>query len=144
MREWKVLAALLCLLQIAAAGTIANAAEGSAKRTRTVVTGMATDALGRPMEGVRVILQTNDGQIFGRSVSDKGGHFAFSNVAPGFYELVANKADFKTALAVVTVTAAGAKPVELAMEAQTALSLQRRAPKSLTTRATNPSAAAGG
>jgi Carboxypeptidase regulatory-like domain/TonB-dependent Receptor Plug Domain len=129
MREWKVLAALVCLLQFAPAGTIANAAEGGAKKTGKVVTGTATDAIGRPMEGVRVILQTNDGRIISRSVSDKNGHFAFSNVPPGTYAVVANKAAFKTALALVTVTAAGAKPVELAMEAQTALSLQLRAQK---------------
>jgi protocatechuate 3,4-dioxygenase beta subunit len=134
MREWKVLAALVCLLQIAAVGTIANEAEGGAKKTGKVVTGTATDALGRPVEGVRVILQTDDGRIIGRSVSDKGGHFAFTNVTPGFYEVVANKADFETALALVTVTAAGAKPVELAMEEQTALSLQSRAQKLSQTR----------
>ena len=129
MREWKVLASLVCLLQIAAVGTIANAREGGAKKIGRVVTGTATDALRRPMGGVRVILQTSDGRIIGRSVSDKGGHFAFSNVAPGLYEVVANKADFETALALVTVTAAGAKPVELAMEEQTSLGLHSRAQK---------------
>src|SRR5215472_14179614 len=129
MRELKVLAVLVFLLQLAAPATIANAAEGAAKKTGKLVNGTATDALGRPMEGVRVILQTNDGRILGHSVTDKGGHFFFSNVAPGMYAVVANKADFKTALALVTVTAAGAKPVELAMEAQTALSLQLRAQK---------------
>lgn len=129
MREWKVLAVLVCLLQLALPAMIANAAERAAKKSGKSVTGRATDALGRPMEGVRVILQTNDGQILGHSVTDKGGHFTFSNVAPGMYAVVANKADFKTALALVTVTATGAKPVELAMEAQTALSLQLRAQK---------------
>src|SRR5215469_11019461 len=129
MREWKVLAVLACLLQLAVPATIANAAEGAAKKSGKLVTGTATDALGRPMEGVRVVLQTNDGRILGHSVTDKAGHFAFSNVAPGLYAVVANKADFKTALALVTVTAAGAKPVQLAMEAQAALSLQLRAQK---------------
>jgi hypothetical protein len=129
MRELKVLAVLVCLLQLAVPATIANAAEGAAKKSGKLVTGTATDALGRPMEGVKVVLQSNDGQILGHSVTDKGGHFTFSNVAPGMYAVVANKADFKTALALVTVTATGAKPVELAMEAQTALSLQLRAQK---------------
>jgi len=129
MRGWKVLAAVVCLFQLAAAGTIAKAAEGAAKNTGRVVTGTATDALGRPMEGVGVMLQTQEGRIIGRSVSDKTGHFAFSNVSPGLYAIVANKTDFKTAFSLVTVTAAGAQPVELAMEAQTALSLQLRAQK---------------
>ena len=129
MRELKVLAVLVCLLQLAPPATIANAAEGAAKESGKVVTGTATDALGRAMEGVRVILQTNDGRTLGHSVTDRGGHFTFSNVAPGMYAVVANKTDFKTALALVTVTATGAKPVALAMEAQTALSLQLRAQK---------------
>jgi hypothetical protein len=129
MRRVRMLAALACLLTMVASVTIAGAAEGAAKKNGKVVTGTATDALGRPMEGVKVVLQTQDGKIVGRSVSDKDGHFAFSNVAPGPYMIVANKTEFKTALALVTVTAAGAKPVGIAMEAQAALSLQLRAQK---------------
>ncbi|HTR63151.1 MAG TPA: TonB-dependent receptor [Candidatus Binataceae bacterium] len=124
-----MLAALACLLTMAANVMIASAAEGAAKKNGWTVTGTATDALGRPMDGVKVVLQTQDGRILGRSVTDKDGRFTFSNVSPGLYAIVANKTEFKTALELVTVTAAGAKPVGIAMEAQAALSLQLREQK---------------
>ncbi|MGO9452082.1 MAG: carboxypeptidase-like regulatory domain-containing protein [Candidatus Binataceae bacterium] len=107
-----------------ATGLIANAANTATSDIRKNVTGTVRDALGRPMEGVSLLLQTEDGHIVSQAATDKAGRFEFRNIGPGTYAVVANKTDFKTAATLVTVTSAGAKPLDLALEAQTARSLQ--------------------
>ena len=129
MRRLRIILAAICVLQIMATGLIANAANTATSNIRKNVTGTVKDALGRPMEGVSLLLQTQDGHIVSHVETDKAGRFEFRNVAPGIYAVVANKTDFKTAALIVTVTSAGAKPLDVAMEAQTALSLQLRAQK---------------
>ena len=114
MRRLKNFLAALCILQLMATGLIANAANTTSSNIRKNVTGTVKDALGRPMEGVALILQTQDGRIVSPANTDKAGRFEFKNVAPGMYAVVANKIDFKTAALIVTVTSAGAKPLDLA------------------------------
>src|SRR5439155_14471731 len=60
--------------------------------------------------------------------SDRQGRFAFSGIAPGTYAVTADKADFQTGTAIVTVGAAGpadttivltaTKPLDLALAAK--------------------------
>jgi hypothetical protein len=91
---------------------------------RLRVSGTVSDALGRPVNGALLILQREDGQIVARTKSQTSGHFEFTDIRLGTYAIVANKSGFATATAIVTVTAGGAKPVEISMEAQAALSMQ--------------------
>jgi len=88
------------------------------------VTGKVSDALGRPVNGAELVFQTQEGRIIARARSDHSGHFNFADIQPGTYAIVANKPGFATATSIVTVTARGARPVEISMEAQAALSMQ--------------------
>jgi outer membrane receptor protein involved in Fe transport len=88
------------------------------------ITGTVKDALGRPLAEADLILQTQDGKIVGRAKSDQNGHFRFSGIAPGSYAMVANKSGFRTAATIVQVTASGAKPLDVALESETALNLK--------------------
>src|SRR5258708_39767376 len=63
-----------------------SSAEGPVPRVSNVrlrINGSVNDALGRPLEGVGLILQTGDGKIMGRAFGDKGGTFEFKQVTPG-------------------------------------------------------------
>ncbi len=102
--------------------SLVNAAE--TKVDPRDITGTVNDALGRPLAGVSISLQDSSGKVAGKTRSDSQGHFIFGKLAPGVYAVMAEKPEFKTATAIVTVTATGAKPVELAMESEVALSLQ--------------------
>jgi hypothetical protein len=110
----------LCALQLLL-NTPANAAAASAVSQR--VSGTIIDGLGRPVNGAELILQSQDGRIIARAKSDHGGHFEFADIRPGTYIIVANKQGFATATSIETVTAHGAKPVDISMEAQTALNM---------------------
>lgn len=134
----------LCVLQL----VVYMSANCAAAVPRLLqVNGMVSDALGRPVNGVLLILQRVDGQIIARTKSQPSGHFAFADVRPGTYAIVANKSGFATAAAVVTVTTTGADPVDISMAAQTALSMPvaKRvdlAPSALGGRSALPTAAA--
>jgi hypothetical protein len=88
------------------------------------VTGTIIDALGRPVNDAELVFQTQDGHTIARTRSDSSGHFEFTNIRPGTYAIIANKSGFATATSIVTVTAVGARPVEISMQAQAALSMQ--------------------
>jgi outer membrane receptor protein involved in Fe transport len=100
----------------------ANAIAASSALQR--VSGRITDTLGRPVSGAELILQNQNGRIIAHAKSSRNGHFQFADIRPGTYAVVANKPGFGTATSIVTVTARGAKPVSISMEAQTALSMQ--------------------
>jgi Carboxypeptidase regulatory-like domain len=87
-------------------------------------TGTITDALARPVDGVDVIFQTQNGQIIARARSDRSGRFEFGYIRPGTYAVVASKGGFATAASIVPVTANGARPLVISMAAQTALNMQ--------------------
>ena len=104
-------------------GVICSGAQAS-KAPRGIVTGTATDALGRPLKGANVELQNSAGKVVARTKSDDEGHFTFAGVAPGVYAVVATKLSFKPATSIVSVAASGAKRLTLALQSETALSLQ--------------------
>jgi len=87
------------------------------------VSGIARDALQRPLAGVALRLETPDGKIVARGSTGKNGRFSLRGVAPGLYSLVGEKADFETATALVTVTARGAAS-DLTLASKSALDLQ--------------------
>src|SRR5215470_15198839 len=117
----------LSILQLIVAGK--TDAAGMSATTGRTVTGSVKDALGRPMENVSVTLQTRDGRTMATTTTDSAGHFQFSNISHGLYSVSATKKDFKQALSIVNVTAAGARPVEMAMISQGPLSLELKAQK---------------
>ncbi len=90
---------------------------------RQTIGGKVTDALGRPLAGVSLLLQDAAGKTAGHAESGPVGHFVFKGVAPGVYAIKAEKPNFKVATAIVSVTPNGAKTVTLALESQAALSM---------------------
>jgi len=86
------------------------------------VAGVVKDAIGRPLPGVSLVLQTNDGHIVSQGTTDSGGQFNFKQVPPGNYMIVANKAGFGTATAAIAA-ARMSVPITVTMEADQALSL---------------------
>src|SRR5260221_11652055 len=92
------------------------------------VTGVVSDALGRPLADTLLHLQSPDGREVARTTSDKQGSFTLPDVAPGTYAVTADKTDFQTGTAIVTVTGGGAadttitltatKPLDLALTAK--------------------------
>ncbi len=100
-------------------------ADGAPESTsaRKAITGKVTDAIGRPLAGARLELQNNAGRTVARANSDTEGRFTFAGIAPGVYAIVASKASFKPATAIVSVTKQGAKPLTLALQSESALNL---------------------
>ncbi|WP_158922882.1 TonB-dependent receptor [Acidisphaera sp. S103] len=71
------------------------------------VTGVARDALQRPLDSVQIRLETPDGKVIARGTTQKNGKYTLPTVAPGVYSLIGEKTGFATATAVVTVGAKG-------------------------------------
>src|SRR5271170_1427048 len=122
MRRLGIIMLSLIALTIRLSLTSADAAATS-PAGRHKITGTVKDAIGRPLPGVRLSLQTSEGKAKMKAQSAADGHFTFAGVAPGVYAVVAEKASFKTATAIVTVTARGVKPLEMALESEAALSM---------------------
>jgi len=88
------------------------------------ITGAVKDALGRPLKQAALSLQASSGRVVAHSTSNDEGEFSFKAIARGSYAVVATKDGFKTATAIVTVSAKGAAPLVLAMEAEKEVSLK--------------------
>ena len=111
----------LCAFQLAVSmRTRAGAADFTSQR----VSGIITDALGRPVNAAQLVFQNHQGGVVARTMSDRSGHFEFVNIRPGTYAVVAKKQGFATATSIVSVTPGIARPVNISMEAQTALNMQ--------------------
>ena len=87
------------------------------------VAGVVKNALGRPLGQAALSLQGSDGKVLAHSTSNGSGEFSFV-IARGIYAVVATKAGFKTATAIVTVPTKGAAPLVVAMEAEKEVSLK--------------------
>jgi outer membrane receptor protein involved in Fe transport len=112
------------LIQLAVC-TVAMAANSKAPAAVTYrIAGVVKDALGRPLKQAALSLQASNGRAVARAASNDEGEFSFEVKARGTYAVVAAKEGFKTATAIVTVSAKGAAPVVLAMEAEKAVSLK--------------------
>lgn len=106
MRSFPILVLGLATLLIQLFASPVDGAQASKPAGKTI-TGTVTDALGRPLEGVGLELQNSAGRIVAKAESDAKGHFTFANLALAVYAVVASKATFKTATAIVSVTGRG-------------------------------------
>ncbi len=122
MRSFPIFVLGLAILLIQLFVSSADGAQAS-KAPRGIVTGTATDALGRPLAGAAVELQNSAGKVVAKTKSNEDGHFTFTGVAPGVYAVVATKLSFKPATSIVSVAASGAKRLTLALQSETALNL---------------------
>ncbi len=91
------------------------------------VHGTVTDSLGRPLHDATVDLLAADGHTLGTIRSDAAGHFVFVHVAPGTYELTANKSSFQLGTAIVTLTAQNDGTATLILASNAALNIQVKA-----------------
>ncbi|HXN87516.1 MAG TPA: carboxypeptidase-like regulatory domain-containing protein, partial [Candidatus Binataceae bacterium] len=122
MRQYAIIIAMGLGLMLPLADFSTTWAQNPKPATHEV-TGTVNDAIGRPISSVAINLQNGQGKTLSKTTSDKQGHFTFKAVAVGTYAMVASKAAFKPGTAIVSVTKTGAKPVQLALQAETALSL---------------------
>jgi outer membrane receptor protein involved in Fe transport len=114
---------IIALLAVAFSVTPVCAARLGAGAAERTITGTVQDALGRPLAGVTVELQSVAGQTIASSTSGSTGKFLFHKVPLGTYAIVARGASFKPATAIVTVAAGSAQAVKISMESQQALDL---------------------
>ena len=120
---WIPVAGVLIQLAICTNAIAANVKSTTTTKAKFRVAGVVKDALGRPLKRADLSLQASDGRPVAHATSNDAGEFAFGAVAPGTYAVVATKEGFKTATAIVPVSAKGAAPVVVAMEAQKEVSL---------------------
>ncbi len=100
---------------------IARAASVGARQN---LSGTVKDALNRPLADVHLVLQASDGHIVARARSGQAGAFEFHDIPNGTYAIEATKEGFRQGIEVVTVPSRGAANLEVALQADTALSLR--------------------
>lgn len=110
------------LAVIAGAAGLAVLCDGTvlAAPAAGTVEGIARDAAGQKLAGVRVNLLAPDGSVLGTAASDAAGAYRFTGVAPGRYSVSAEKPGFAPASAAVTVTAESGGSVDLKLAAEPA------------------------
>ncbi len=116
------LAGILIQLAICMPAVAANVKTSTTRKYR--VTGVVKDALGRPIKQAALAIQSATGRVVAHASSNDAGEFSFNVAARGVYAVVATRQGFKTATSIVTVSAKGAAPMVLAMEAEKEVSLQ--------------------
>ncbi len=121
---WIPVAGVLIQLAVCTAAIAANVKSTTTVKAKYRVTGVVKDALGRPLKQADLSLQGSTGKVVAHVTSNDAGEFTFDAIAPGTYAVVATKEGFKTATAIVPVSAKGAAPVVVAMEAEKAVSLK--------------------
>ena len=121
---WIPVAGVLIQLAICTAAIAANVKSTTTTKTKYRVTGVVKDALGRPIKNAALSLQGSTGKVVAHATSNDAGEFSFNPVGRGIYAIVATGSGFKTATAIVTVSAKGAAPVVVAMEAEKEVSLK--------------------
>ncbi len=112
-----MLGALVLGLVFAPAMTLAAPSAGT-------VSGIVKDALERPLPGAQVRLEAADGRVMGGTTTDEKGRFAFTVLAPGTYALIAEKAGFETATAIVTIMPTEGASVDLTLASKQALDVR--------------------
>jgi hypothetical protein len=112
------LALLLCL-QLCAIG----ASAGQKQTIVQPVAGTITDALGRPVPGVVVKLQSGDGRTIAQSTTDDHGQFRLSESISGTFALVTRRKGFRPATRIIVAPSNAAQHVEIVLESEAALTL---------------------
>src|SRR5689334_11393079 len=105
---------ILIQLMICMPAAAANLKASATKR----INGVVKDALGRPLKDAARTLQASNGYVVAHSSSNDAGEFSFNAITRGTYAVVATKQGYKPATAIVSVSAKGASPVTVAMEAE--------------------------
>ena len=119
MKLWIIVAIAIAL---AASPAVCAAIRGAGAAERTIA-GRIQDALGRPLAGVELELQSAAGKAIERSISGATGAFVFRKVVAGTYAIVARRTGFKSATATTTVAVGNATVVKISMESEQALEL---------------------
>jgi TonB dependent receptor/Carboxypeptidase regulatory-like domain/TonB-dependent Receptor Plug Domain len=119
MKLWTIVAIAIAL---AASPAVCAAIRGAGATERTIA-GRVQDALGRPLAGVELELQSAAGKAISRSISGATGAFVFRRVVAGTYAIVARRTGFKPATAIVTIAVGNAAVVKISMESEHALEL---------------------
>ncbi|MBV8771135.1 MAG: TonB-dependent receptor, partial [Deltaproteobacteria bacterium] len=87
------------------------------------VSGTAKDALGRPLAGVTVVLESGDQKIVLKATTDDHGVFRLSEPGPGTYALTARRMGYRPSTIIVQVPQGVANPIDIALESEQALTL---------------------
>src|ERR1700722_19319 len=121
---WIPVVGVLIQLAVCTTAIAANVKSTTITKARFKVAGVVKDALGRPLKQAALSLQDSSGKVVAHATSNDAGQFSFNAVPPGTYEVVATSSGFKTATSIVAVSAKGATPVVVAMEAEKEVSLK--------------------
>jgi outer membrane receptor protein involved in Fe transport len=119
-RLFAAIVGIFCL-SIIQMGTVV--AQSTSSQVTQQVQGTVKDALGRPLTGVNLRLRAAGGKIVGTAQSDDEGRFTFPGITQGTYAVLADKSEFQTATAIVTVSNTTATAT-LTMAAQQALDVK--------------------
>ena len=109
------------------AATAATPPTATSAPTSRNIHGAITDALGRPLANAAVNLLAADGHTLGTVHSDDAGHFTFTGIAPGTYELTADKATFQQGMSIVTLSAQADDTTTLILASNNALNIKVKA-----------------
>ncbi|HET6464471.1 MAG TPA: TonB-dependent receptor, partial [Nitrospiria bacterium] len=95
-------------------------------KTRAVgqIRGVVKDSIGKPIAGVTLRLQSEDGKVLGQTQSGEDGQFAFADVPPGTFAVVGEKAEFEPGTAIVSVIAEAGASTTLTLKSSGALELK--------------------
>jgi len=115
--------AILLIITVPVDGMREARAAAASKPATSNISGTVKDALGRPLPGANLTLQTPLGAVVARTKSASDGTFVFHHVAPGAYAVLADHSDFKHATKILTVSAGSAPQVVLVMQSAGALSM---------------------
>src|SRR5260370_14348694 len=120
---WIPVAGVLIQLAVCTAAIAANVNTTTTTKAKFRVTGVVKDALGRPIKNATLSLQGSTGKVVAHASSNDVGEFSFNAVGPGTYAIVATSNGFQTATSIVSVSAKGAAPMVVAMEAHKEVSI---------------------
>jgi outer membrane receptor protein involved in Fe transport len=117
-----------CLIAASIFGILVTSSNPGSAQTNAVVpsetvSGVARDALQRPLDSVQIRLETPDGRVIARGATQKDGKYTLPAVAPGVYSLIGERTGFTSATAVVTV-GANAVASDLTLASNQALDLK--------------------
>jgi len=115
-----LLFAAVCLALVG----LARAARADQKNAAdSILSGIVSDALGRPLPGVAITLESSDGRVLAHASSDNRGAFSLSSTAEGAYSLTARKEGFRLARIAIVLPRDSGKAQSLTMESMKQLTL---------------------
>jgi hypothetical protein len=120
-RRRAYLSSVALLFCLALSGTRALA--GQKQTAFQPLTGTITDALRRPVPGVVVTLQSDDGRTIAAAITDDHGQFRLPEGSAGTYALTARRKGFKPATMIIILPKSARKHLELVLESEKALTL---------------------